>query len=53
MAKQEVFVDIYPCSCGHCTECGLNFVASSEELRRWAREDEEYYYGLGEWDYDE
>lgn len=41
MAELEVFADIYPCSCGHCPECGLNFVATPEEERRWAWEDEQ------------
>lgn len=36
----------YPCSCGHCSECGRNFVATPEEERRWAEEDADYY---GQW----
>lgn len=32
----------YPCSCGHCTECGLNFMPTSEELLRWAEEESSY-----------
>lgn len=39
---EEIFVDIYPCACGHCTECGINFVPTEEETRRWAMEDENY-----------
>lgn len=42
--QEEIFVDIYPCSCGHCTECGINFVATPEEERRWAEEDANYEY---------
>lgn len=40
----EINYDIehYPCACGHCSECGINFVPTKEELARWAREDEEY-----------
>jgi hypothetical protein len=43
---EEQIVDVsendYPCACGHCTECGRNFVATPEELVRWAEEDAEY-----------
>lgn len=35
----ELFEDIYPCSCGHCTECGLNFVPTEREACEWAAED--------------
>jgi hypothetical protein len=38
---EEPFVDIYPCSCGHCSECGVNAVVTPEEERRWAQEDVE------------
>lgn len=57
---EELFVDIYPCACGHCTECGLNFVPTEEELRRWEEADqgvfqsleelEAYEHGEGMWD---
>lgn len=48
---EELFVDIYPCSCGHCTECGRNFVATPEEKRRWAQEeaDPQWVFEAGEW----
>lgn len=31
---EEPFVDIYPCSCGHCPSCGVQVLetATSEEL---------------------
>lgn len=32
----------YPCSCGHCSECGLNFVPTEREAREWAEEDGVY-----------
>jgi len=45
---EEPFVDIYPCSCGHCTECGLNFVPTDREMRDWSAED-----GIDHWSYAE
>lgn len=33
----------YPCSCGHCPECGLNFTFNPGEEEQWANEDAEYY----------
>lgn len=39
MEDQDMFDDIYPCSCGHCSSCGINFIATPEEERRWAYED--------------
>lgn len=39
----------YPCSCGHCTECGMNFVPTREEMDQWAREDEDYMPGEDQW----
>lgn len=41
---EEPFVDIYPCSCGHCSECGLNFVPTDQEVRDWSVED-----GIDHW----
>jgi hypothetical protein len=38
---EEAFVNLYPCSCGHCSSCGGNFVPTPDEQGRWAREDEE------------
>lgn len=48
MEHQEVFVDIYPCSCGHCLECGLNFVPTDREVREWSVED-----GIEHWPWEE
>lgn len=32
-------IEIYPCSCGHCPSCGLQFIPTEGEARRWAEED--------------
>lgn len=54
--QTEPFVDIYPCSCGHCPSCGVQVLetitpeevaeldrASEEEAMRWEEIDGEWF----------
>lgn len=45
MEEQDNFNDIYPCSCGHCTSCGVQAWESMTEQER----NDYYDYAYGDY----